>query len=62
MAARRYADSLRCLAALRPQIDAFFESVLVMDEHIERRQNRLSILREVRALFSGVADLSRLPG
>jgi glycyl-tRNA synthetase beta chain len=62
MAARRYADSLRSLATLRPQIDAFFESVLVMDEHIERRHNRLAILREVRSLFSGVADLSRLPG
>jgi glycyl-tRNA synthetase beta chain len=62
MASGRYAESLRSLTTLRSSIDAFFANVLVMDENIERRNNRLAMLREVRSLFSGVADLSRLPG
>jgi glycyl-tRNA synthetase beta chain len=59
---RRYAESLRLLARLRPSIDAFFAEVMVMDENPRTRENRLALLSEVRKLFSGVADLSRLPG
>jgi glycyl-tRNA synthetase beta chain len=57
-----YAESLSLLTVLRPPIDQFFESVMVMDENLERRENRLALLRDVQALFGGVADLSRLPG
>jgi glycyl-tRNA synthetase beta chain len=59
---RRYAESLRLLAALRAAIDGFFAAVMVMDEDRAVRANRLALLREVQQLFSGVADLSRLPG
>lgn len=58
----RYAESLRLLAGLRTGIDAFFDGVMVMDENKQRRDNRLALLRDVRTLFGGVADLSRLPG
>jgi glycyl-tRNA synthetase beta chain len=57
-----YGESLALLAGLRPAIDAFFAGVMVMDENLARRDNRLALLRDVRAAFSGVADLSRLPG
>jgi len=43
-------------------VDDFFERVMVMDDDIERRNNRLALLRDVQRLLSGVADLSRLPG
>jgi len=43
-------------------VDEFFERVMVMDENIERRNNRLALLRDVQRLLGGVADLSRLPG
>jgi glycyl-tRNA synthetase beta subunit len=33
-----------------------------MDENIEKRNNRLALLRDVQLLLGGVADLSRLPG
>jgi glycyl-tRNA synthetase beta subunit len=33
-----------------------------MDQNIERRNNRLALLRDVQVLLGGVADLSRLPG
>jgi glycyl-tRNA synthetase beta chain len=62
IAARRYSESLRALIGLRQAVADFFERVMVMDENIERRDNRLALLRDVRTLLGGVADLSRLPG
>jgi len=57
-----YAASLALLAQLRPAVDAFFDQVMVMDEDPKLRRNRLALLAQMRALFAGVADLSRLPG
>ena len=59
---RRYADSLHALAGLRAPVNDFFDRVMVMDENIAKRNNRLALLRDVLALLGGVADLSRLPG
>lgn len=61
-ARRAYGDALGRLAQLRPQVDAFFDQVLVMDENPQLRANRLSLLAQLQGLFAGVADLSRLPG
>jgi glycyl-tRNA synthetase beta chain len=61
-AERRYAQSLKALVALRAPVDEFFERVMVMDDDIGRRNNRLALLRDVQRLLGGVADLSRLPG
>ena len=61
-AERRYAQSLKTLVSLRAPVDDFFERVMVMDENIDRRNNRLALLRDVQILLGGVADLSRLPG
>lgn len=61
LAAREYADALRRLAALRDPVDAFFTSVMVMTDDIERRRNRLALLHQLRCLFLDVADLSCLP-
>ncbi|MFI4869890.1 MAG: glycine--tRNA ligase subunit beta [Steroidobacterales bacterium] len=60
--ARDYARALDLLAGLRPQVDAFFDRVLVNDPDSALRNNRLALLGELRALFCGIADLSRLPG
>jgi glycyl-tRNA synthetase beta chain len=59
---REYTGALGQLAQLRPAVDAFFEQVMVMDEDRELRANRLGLLAQLQGLFSGVADLSRLPG
>jgi glycyl-tRNA synthetase beta chain len=59
---RDYTGALYELAGLRPVVDAFFDAVMVMDEDARLRANRLALLREMRTLFSGVADVSRLPG
>jgi glycyl-tRNA synthetase beta chain len=61
-AQRRYAQGLKALVALRAPVDDFFERIMVMDENLERRNNRLALLRDVQLLLGGIADLSRLPG
>jgi glycyl-tRNA synthetase beta chain len=61
-ARREYTGALGRLAQLRPAVDAFFDQVMVMDENPVLRANRLSLLAQLRGLFAGVADLSRLPG
>jgi glycyl-tRNA synthetase beta chain len=61
-ARREYTSALGRLALLRPSVDTFFDKVMVMDENPEVRANRLSLLAQLRALFTGIADLSRLPG
>jgi len=33
-----------------------------MDENPKLRANRLALLAQMRELFTGIADLSRLPG
>ncbi len=62
LARREYTEALRSLARLREPVDAFFDSVLVMDENAELRSNRLGLLAALRQLFLHTADLSRLPG
>ena len=57
-----YAGALTELAGLRQAVDGFFDEVMVMDEDLRLRENRLALLRQMRTLFAGVADLSRLPG
>jgi glycyl-tRNA synthetase beta chain len=61
-ARREYTAALGRLALLRPAVDTFFDQVMVMDENPQLRANRLSLLAQLQSLFTGIADLSRLPG
>jgi glycyl-tRNA synthetase beta chain len=58
--AREYAGVLAALAELREPVDHFFDDVMVMADDKATRNNRLSLLSELRALFLDVADISRL--
>jgi glycyl-tRNA synthetase beta chain len=62
IATGEYAAALAQLAQLRPAVDAFFDGVMVMDPDAALRANRVALLTRLRALFAGIADLSRLPG
>jgi glycyl-tRNA synthetase beta chain len=62
VAERRYGESLTGLIALSAPVADFFERIMVMDENVERRLNRLALLRDAQRLLGTVADLSRLPG
>ncbi len=57
---RRYTDALKRLASLRDTVDSFFDDVMVMADDEALRQNRLSLLAELRALFLNIADISKL--
>lgn len=54
----RYDQAIAALAELGPPVDAFFDSVLVMDKDEEVRRNRLALLEGVVSAFRDVADLS----
>ncbi len=55
-----YADLLNQLSSLKQPIDDFFDHVMVMDENMDKRQNRLAMLSNVQQLFRQVADVSYL--
>lgn len=55
-----YLEALQCLAALRQNVDAFLDGVLVNAEDPDVRANRLRILAEVAALAAPVADLGKV--
>jgi len=55
-----YDAALSAMAGLKAPIDAFFESVLVMDPDDSIRNNRLALLTRIRDLFAGVADFRKI--
>ncbi|MFP5429712.1 MAG: DALR anticodon-binding domain-containing protein, partial [Gammaproteobacteria bacterium] len=57
---REYTTALNRLAALRPQVDAFFTDVMVMADDAAVKANRLALLAKLRGLFLQVADISLL--
>jgi glycyl-tRNA synthetase beta chain len=56
----QYGEALRVLSGLRPQVDTFFDKVLVMTPDRRLRENRLALLQSLQALFTRVADLSEI--
>ncbi|MEE8387747.1 MAG: glycine--tRNA ligase subunit beta [Acidiferrobacterales bacterium] len=55
-----YTAAMKKLAALRPEVDDFFDNVMVMVDEEAVRDNRLALLSSLSQLFLRVADLSRL--
>ena len=60
LAARDYVGVLSRLAELRPQVDAFFDAVMVMADDPVVRGNRLALLKRLSDRFLAVADVSLL--
>jgi len=57
---REYKLALEAIASMRPQVDAFFDSVMVMAPEPEIRANRLALLAMIVADFSRIADFSEI--
>jgi len=57
---KNYKAALEQIATLRPQVDAFFDAVMVMAPDAEIRANRLALLKKVLEDFSGIADFSEI--
>jgi len=62
MASEDFATAMTAMAALRGPIDAFFTAVQVNSDNEIIRRNRLNLLHRIRAICSGVADLTRIEG
>ncbi len=59
-AERNYRGALELIATLRPQVDAFFDEVMVMAPEETLRANRLALLGRVLGDFSRIADFSEI--
>ncbi|WP_130538098.1 glycine--tRNA ligase subunit beta [Thiomicrorhabdus indica] len=60
IAEHNYQAAMASLATIRPQVDDFFDNVMVMAEDEKVKNNRLALLNQIYQLFLQVADISRL--
>ncbi len=60
LAGHDYTGTLTRLAALRNDVDAFFDSVMVMCDDLDLRANRLALLNMLSEQFLTCADISKL--
>jgi len=55
-----FAGTLKSLARLRNDVDAFFNDVMVMAEDEQLRRNRIALLSDLHGMMNQVADISKL--
>ncbi|CAN5880227.1 glycine--tRNA ligase subunit beta [soil metagenome] len=55
-----FTGALKTLAALRSEVDTFFNDVMVNAEDLALRNNRLALLAELHGMLNQVADISKL--
>jgi len=55
-----YEESLLLLAKIKPDVDRFFDNVMVMVEKTDVRNNRAALLQQLGLLMNQVADISKL--
>ena len=60
LSAKDFASVIAALAALREPIDAFFDDVMVMDDDMALRGNRLRLLNRFTSVFAGIADIGEM--
>ena len=57
---KNYMDSLLHMKELKEPVDKFFDNVMVMDKDPKIKENRLSMLAQIKNLFFKIADFSKL--
>ncbi|MBW2163701.1 MAG: glycine--tRNA ligase subunit beta, partial [Deltaproteobacteria bacterium] len=57
---RDYEQALVTLLSLKPQVDSFFDHVMVMTKDVDVRANRLALLWNIACLFLRIGDLSAI--
>jgi glycyl-tRNA synthetase beta chain len=55
-----FTGTLKTLAQLRDDVDAFFNDVMVMADDVALRNNRLALLSILHGMMNRVADISKL--
>jgi len=58
--AHQYTEVFQLMAGLRPQVDLFFDKVLVMAPEPDLQRNRVGIIGLLLQMFLGVADISEI--
>ncbi|HTV07244.1 MAG TPA: glycine--tRNA ligase subunit beta [Acidobacteriaceae bacterium] len=57
---RQYREALELIATLRPDVDRFFDKVMVMVDDEAVRNNRLTMIAQILNTFSSIADFSEI--
>ncbi|WP_221793318.1 glycine--tRNA ligase subunit beta [Oceanobacter mangrovi] len=57
-----YQGALNALSQLRNVVDEFFDNVMVMADDEAVKNNRLALLKQLRGMFVGIADIGLLQG
>ena len=60
LARQDFQTALSELAAVKPQVDAFFDGVMVMADDAAVKQNRLNLLNQLSQQMNAVADIALL--
>jgi glycyl-tRNA synthetase beta chain len=58
--AGEYEDAMRLLSKIKPDVDRFFDKVMVMVDDAAIRNNRAALLQQLGLLMNQVADISKL--
>lgn len=57
---REYTYALKLLTTIDKVVSEFFDNVMVMDEDVQVRNNRIALLAKIRKMFASIADISKL--
>ncbi|MCU1245494.1 MAG: glyS, partial [Acidobacteria bacterium] len=60
IAERHYLGALESFAALAPELESFFQDVMVMVDEPALRSNRMSLLRKVGSAVTRIADVTKI--
>ena len=60
VAEREYRRALESFAAMAPELESFFDEVMVNVEDESVRSNRMSLLRKVGGAVMKIADVTRI--
>jgi glycyl-tRNA synthetase beta chain len=53
-------EALQRMATIKPEVDAFFDGVMVLVDDVAVRRNRLALLQQTAGLFAPIADFARI--
>ena len=57
-----YDETLKVLSAAKPTTDVFFENVIVNDENLDIKKNRLELLQMFCKTYDSFIDFSKVEG
>jgi glycyl-tRNA synthetase beta chain len=60
IAERDYKRALETFAAMAPELETFFDEVMVMVEDETLRRNRMALLHRIGSAVSGIADVTKI--